>query len=39
MCKDENINPVMLKINDRIDGKCIVNPKLYREVVLGSKRL
>ena len=37
MCKDENINPVMLKINDRIDGKCIVNPKLYREVVLGSK--
>jgi hypothetical protein len=37
MCKDNNINPLMAKINDRIDGKCIVNPKLYREVVLGSK--
>lgn len=35
MCKDESVNPLMAKINDRVDGKCIVNPKLYREVVIS----
>jgi hypothetical protein len=37
MCKDENVNPLMAKINDRVNGQCIVNPKLYNEVVLGTK--
>jgi hypothetical protein len=38
MCKDENVNPLMAKINDRVNGQCIVNPKLYNEVVLKSKK-
>ena len=37
MCKDEVVNPLMAKINDRVNGQCIVNPKLYNEVVLKSK--
>lgn len=37
MCKDEGVNPLMAKINDRVNGQCIVNPKLYNEVVLGTK--
>ena len=36
MCKDDNINTSMVKINDRINGKCIVNPKLYKEVVIKT---
>jgi hypothetical protein len=35
MCKDEEVNPLMVKINDRVNGQCIVNPKLYREVVIS----
>jgi hypothetical protein len=37
MCKDESVNPLMDKINQRVDGKCIVNPKLYNELVVKSK--
>ena len=37
MCKDENVNPLMAKINDRVNGQCIVNPKLYNEIVIKSK--
>jgi hypothetical protein len=38
MCKDEGVNPLMDKINKRVDGKCIVNPKLYDELVVKSNR-
>jgi hypothetical protein len=34
MCKDENLNPLMSKITNRVDGQCIVNPKLYDELVV-----
>jgi hypothetical protein len=37
MCKDENVNPLMAKINQRVDGKCIVNPKLYNELIVKTK--
>ena len=37
MCKDEGVNPLMAKINDRVNGQCIVNPKLYNEIVIKSK--
>lgn len=37
MCKDNDVNPIMARINDRVNGQCIVNPKAYREVVLGNK--
>ena len=36
MCKDENVNPLMAKINQRVDGKCIVNPKLYNELIVKT---
>jgi len=36
MCKDEEVNPLMAKINDRVNGQCIVNPKLYNEVIVKS---
>ena len=38
MCKDDNPNPLMAKINDRVNGQCIVNPKLYNEYVLKTKQ-
>jgi hypothetical protein len=34
MCKDDVVNPLMTKINQRVDGKCIVNPKLYDKLVV-----
>lgn len=37
MCKDEGVNPLMARINDRVKGQCIVNPKAYKEIVLGTK--
>ncbi len=37
MCKDDNVNPLMAKINSRIDGQCIVNPKLYNELIVKPK--
>lgn len=37
MCKDDNVNPLMVKINDRVKGQCIINPKAYKEIVLGNK--
>lgn len=37
MCKDEGVNPLMARINDRVKGQCIVNPKAYKEIVLGNK--
>ena len=36
MCKDESVNPLMAKINQRVDGKCIVNPKLYNELIVKT---
>jgi hypothetical protein len=33
MCKDDVVNPLMAKINSRIEGQCIVNPKLYNELI------
>ena len=36
MCKDESVNPLMTKINQRVDGKCIVNPKLYNELIVKT---
>ena len=38
MCKDEEVNPLMAKISNRVDGQCIVNPKLYDELVVKSNR-
>jgi hypothetical protein len=38
MCKDDNTNPLMAKINDRVNNQCIVNPKLYNEIVLKSNK-
>lgn len=37
MCKDDKVNPLMARINDRIEGQCIINPKAYKEIVLGNK--
>ena len=37
MCKDDNSNQLMSKINDRVDGQYIVNLKAYNEVILKSK--
>ena len=37
MCKDDNVNPLMDKINKRIDGQYIVNLKAYNEIILKSK--
>lgn len=34
MCKDEEVNPLMVKISNRVDGQCIVNPKLYNELIV-----
>ncbi len=34
MCKDEDVNPLMDKITNRVDGQCIVNPKLYNELIV-----
>jgi hypothetical protein len=34
MCKDEELNPLMAKISNRVDGQCIVNPKLYNELIV-----
>jgi hypothetical protein len=34
MCKDEEVNPLMAKISNRVDGQCIVNPKLYNELIV-----
>ncbi len=34
MCKDEDVNPLMAKISNRVDGQCIVNPKLYNELIV-----
>jgi len=34
MCKDEKVNPLMAKISNRVDGQCIVNPKLYNELIV-----
>jgi Icc-related predicted phosphoesterase len=36
MCKDDVVNPLMTKINQRVDGKCIVNPKLYDKLVVKT---
>ncbi len=35
MCEDDKLNPIMTKINQRSNDKCIVNPELYNEIVLG----
>lgn len=35
MCEDDKVNPIMTKINQRANDKCIVNPELYNEIVLG----
>lgn len=37
MCKDEEVNPIMAKINDRVAGQCIVNPELWNKYVVGKK--
>ena len=37
MCKDDNVNQLMSKINDRVDGQYIVNLQAYNEVILKSK--
>jgi len=37
MCKDDNVNPLMAKISSRVDGQCIVNPKLYNELIVKPK--
>lgn len=37
MCKDDNSNQLMSKINNRVDGQYIVNLKAYNEVILKSK--
>ncbi len=36
MCKDEDVNPLMDKITNRVDGQCIVNPKLYNELIVKT---
>ncbi len=36
MCKDEDVNPLMAKISNRVDGQCIVNPKLYNELIVKT---
>jgi len=38
MCKDDNVNPLMAKINSRDNGQCIVNPKLYNELIVKPNR-
>jgi len=37
MCKDDKVDPLMTKINQ--NGQCIVNPKLYNELIVkpGAK--
>lgn len=37
MCQDDKVNPIMDKINKRINGKCIVNSELYDKFVVGKK--
>ena len=37
MCKDDNQNPIMTKINNRVNNQYIVNTKAYNEILLKSK--
>lgn len=34
LCKDDDFNPLMLKINDRVGSHCIVNPELWNKMIL-----
>jgi hypothetical protein len=36
MCKDDSPNQLMDKINQRVNGDCIVNPELYDKFVLKT---
>jgi hypothetical protein len=38
MCKDDNPNQLMDKINQRVNGNCIVNAELYDKYVLKSDK-
>lgn len=38
LCKDDDFNPLMLKINDRVGSHCIVNPELWNKMILKKNR-